>query len=85
MFPKEGYYLLGLVITIVVAFCWSRRKLYYLSFQLPGPTGYPFIGNGLLFMCKSEGEVYIFFDGDKYFNNDSSKKILIRNLITIST
>nr|WCC58122.1 cytochrome P450 [Pharsalia antennata] len=49
-----AYYASIIGVFLCVLFLWRRRKLYILSFQLPGPTALPLIGNGLSFMCKSE-------------------------------
>nr|NP_001352313.1 cytochrome P450 4c3-like [Anoplophora glabripennis] len=49
-----SYYLLIFGSFLCVWFLWRRRKLYVLSFQLPGPTALPLVGNGFSFMCKTE-------------------------------
>lgn len=42
-------------------FWWRRRNLYILSWQIGGPTSYPFVGN-LLSFYDSERKLY------KYIN-----------------
>ncbi|KAJ8921981.1 hypothetical protein NQ315_008618 [Exocentrus adspersus] len=39
---------------IFLCVLWKRRKLYALSFQLPGAVAFPLVGNGISFMCRSE-------------------------------
>lgn len=45
--------LFSTTIIFILKYLWSRRKLYYISYKLPGPVGLPIIGNGLLFMCHN--------------------------------
>lgn len=59
----------GIVVLLVfgVVYIFKRRKLYILSWKLPGPSAVlPIIGNGISLMCDSKGT----------FINDS----LIKNL-----
>lgn len=51
------YYLL--VPTIVLWYVYwqlSRRQMYKIAEKLPGPKGYPFIGNALLFTGTHHGK-----------------------------
>ncbi|XP_031639856.1 cytochrome P450 4g15-like, partial [Contarinia nasturtii] len=41
------FVLLSILIALVTYLLWSRRSLYKLSWQLPGPFAYPIIGNAM--------------------------------------
>lgn len=47
-------YLMALAALIAMvalgAYMWPRRRLYQLSWQLPGPSGYPVIGSAYFFL-----------------------------------
>lgn len=46
--------LLVLLAALFCRFIWSRRKLYVLSWKLPGPLAIPILGNALCFLAKDE-------------------------------
>ncbi|XP_049821133.1 cytochrome P450 4C1 isoform X2 [Aethina tumida] len=48
------YFIIFILFTLILINIWRRRKLYILSWQLPGPVAFPLIGNALVFMCKEE-------------------------------
>mgnify|MGYP005986195077 FL=1 len=51
---------LSVLVTLGVIFVgryhWSRRKLYLFAGKVSGPLAFPFVGNGLKFLCRKEGE-----------------------------
>lgn len=61
---------------LLISYHWSRRKLYKLSWSLPGYS-WPIVGDGLAFMCKNEGKILVVSFS---YHIDRSK---IRNKITI--
>ncbi|KAL3271098.1 hypothetical protein HHI36_021594 [Cryptolaemus montrouzieri] len=42
----------------IVLYHWRRRKLYKLVSKVPGPSGYPIIGNALIFLFKDQVDLY---------------------------
>ncbi len=52
------------VLLVIFAFAftylWSRRKIYYLSWNMKGPIAYPFIGNAWMFLNPSCGNLKLF-------------------------
>ncbi|RZF47065.1 hypothetical protein LSTR_LSTR011802 [Laodelphax striatellus] len=61
--------LVGLVVMLVAYYRMTRRRLYQLAGAIPGPTGYPLIGNALDFV-GSPNDVFtrISGKGDTYKN-----------------
>lgn len=52
---------LAVIVIIFFKYHWSRRKIYYLSWSIHGPTAIPIIGNGLLFL-NDIGEYFISYN-----------------------
>ncbi|XP_017302361.1 uncharacterized protein LOC103515942 [Diaphorina citri] len=49
-------YLLGIItVYLMFLYMWSRRRLYKMSMDLPGPIALPIIGNGYYFLNGLEG------------------------------
>jgi hypothetical protein len=48
---------IAVLILLVVHYGWQNRKINQLCQQLPGPKGWPIIGNGLLFFGSSTGKI----------------------------
>lgn len=46
-------FLLICVVAFIIMYHWDRRKLYYLSWKMPGPPALPIIGNALYFINSS--------------------------------
>lgn len=47
---------LASLVYFIIAFKWKVRKLEALAAQLPGPQGWPIIGNALEFWGSPEGQ-----------------------------
>lgn len=46
-------------VTLFSLFLWSNRRLYELSWKLPGPVALPIIGNGIQFMGDPIGNLHL--------------------------
>lgn len=61
-----------LLITIIFKWLWSKRKMYILSTQLPGPLSLPFIGSipaiGRTWPDKGNRFIYLFFKSTFQYN-----------------
>ncbi|KAL3271099.1 hypothetical protein HHI36_021595 [Cryptolaemus montrouzieri] len=56
--------LLTVFVLWIVKYHWSRRRLYELASKIPGPPGYPIVGNGFDWMGRSTKD--LFRTGIKY-------------------
>lgn len=45
-------------LAVFIKYHWSRRHLYLIAAQLPGPPALPILGNALAFYCKPEGKLF---------------------------
>ncbi|KAJ3664760.1 hypothetical protein Zmor_000304 [Zophobas morio] len=62
---------LSVLVTLGVIFVgryhWSRRKLYLFAGKVSGPLAFPFVGNGLKFLCRKEDILNVFInETDQY-------------------
>lgn len=60
-FPLYVSLLVPVIILFVIYYRLSRRRMYELASKIPGPEGYPVIGNALEFIGTPNGIIFLHF------------------------